>query len=438
MKKFFSAALCLGCAAVLGSCSLGVDDMSLLHPPKTTGNEAEIQKLIDETANGGYMLKYPQSGQYRSAIITKDLNSDKKDEAVAFYRTQGNKAQTHMLVMYNNGKSFKSAGVFESEYTDVDCVRFVDYDYDGEEELLVGFSTYTTGINELGVFDLDFENGKAVDTGFRRTYSTFTTGDFDRDGAGEVLTISLATAENAASASLVDYDKSQLYTLSECSMDSGVTRLESVQTGMIDKNTNAVVVDGVLGNEYSTQVIYYDAEKSALLDFPISSGNKKKASTVRAYPIVSDDIDDDGYIEIPVVEDTSVKTLQKGESAAPLVSWSSFNPEKVRLKEKIRCVNNFSFGYLFTLPKDYDTSVEAVLSDSGRTMKLYFLSGGKRGALMLTVKVSDVSSESGENEGFETLESYNQYVFVYKIEPNSPLYFDDNIVKENFSLNESI
>ena len=32
------------------------------------------------------LLKYPKTGEYRSAIILKDLNGDGEEEALAFYR----------------------------------------------------------------------------------------------------------------------------------------------------------------------------------------------------------------------------------------------------------------------------------------------------------------------------------------------------------------
>ena len=99
-------------AAILGACmllsangcsflELGLDDA--LRPPKTMGDEAEIEKLISESAKGSYILKYPKNGNYRSAIITKDLDGDDTPEAIAFFRGKDETTRLHMLVMHETG-----------------------------------------------------------------------------------------------------------------------------------------------------------------------------------------------------------------------------------------------------------------------------------------------------------------------------------------------
>ena len=86
IKNVLSAFLIAALIAVsTGGCNvtdLGSD--SLLRPPKTMGDEAEIEQLIADTAKHGYTLKYPKSGSYRSAIIMSDLDGDGVDEAVPF------------------------------------------------------------------------------------------------------------------------------------------------------------------------------------------------------------------------------------------------------------------------------------------------------------------------------------------------------------------
>lgn len=57
-----------------------------MSPPKATGDKADIQRVIEESA-GSYTFKYPQKGDYRSAVIMHDINGDGTDEAVAFYKS---------------------------------------------------------------------------------------------------------------------------------------------------------------------------------------------------------------------------------------------------------------------------------------------------------------------------------------------------------------
>ena len=194
-KELGIIALSLCALTFFSGCSLKINDPSLLRPPKTTGREAQLESLIADTAHNSYKLKYPQSGEYRSAIITKDLNGDKKDEAIAFYRENDNETATKMLVMYDAGKEWKICGEFEIKLTDVDTVQFADIDYDGIEEIFAGFSSTGRNSNELNIFSYNPKTRKAKHNDFKINYSSFTTGDYDQDGGSEILTLNLESTD---------------------------------------------------------------------------------------------------------------------------------------------------------------------------------------------------------------------------------------------------
>lgn len=428
-------AAAIGASSILGGCSLSFNDSELLRPPKTTGREAEIQKLIEDTAGGDYMLKYPTSGQYRSAIITEDLDGDKNDEAIAFYRTSGDKAKTHMLIMYNDGKRWKLSLNWETDFLDIDRVQFSDYDYDGVLEVFTGFVTFSNSLNELNIFDCDKSSREGRRIDFKLGYNAFTTGDYDEDGASEVLSFTLKSSETEAMATLTDYDKEHLYTLSQCPMDEKVTKFENVTSGLIGGKTTGVAVDGLLESSYNTQVLYYSTDKKTLISYPNNRKKSLENPTVRTYNINSGDVDDDGYIEVPVIKEPVIKLDSTDESIAPIISWGSLNTKNNKLLDDIKCVTNFAFDYNFILPEAFSGSTVATLSSDNRTLRIYALNGNTRGGLILTLKVINVGTASGE--GFSTIESFNQYSYTYKIEPDAPIEISGQTVKENFTLNQA-
>ena len=76
-KKALTAALICAVAASLTGCNFGdLGTESLIRPPKTNGDEAEIEQLISDTAEKDYILKYPKSGTHRSAIVMTDLDNN--------------------------------------------------------------------------------------------------------------------------------------------------------------------------------------------------------------------------------------------------------------------------------------------------------------------------------------------------------------------------
>lgn len=421
----------IGIGSLLSGCSVGLGDTQLLHPPKTTGREAEIQKLIEQTAGGDYMLKYPTTGQFRSAIITEDLDNDKNDEAIAFYRTEADNAKTHMLIMYNDKKQWKLALDFETDYLDIDSVQFADYDYDGVAEIFTGFVTFTNSTNELNIFDFDAEKKLGGRVDFKLNYNAFTTGDYDEDGASEILSFTLDSNDFDAYAALTDYDKNSLYTLARCPMDDSVTKFESVSSGLIGGKTTGVAVDGLIESSYNTQVIYYNPDKKKLINFPFNPKKPVSNPTARTYNINCDDVDDDGFIEVPVIREPVITLDGTDEVIAPIISWGNLNTKNNKLIDDIKCISNFEFGYNFTLPEDFSGSTVATMSSDKRTMNIYALDGNARGDLILTFKVFNVGADIGS---FSTIESFNQYSYTYKINENTPIAVSDQTVKENFAL----
>lgn len=424
--------VCIGSILLCG-CSVNFSGGALLHPPKTTGNEAQIEKLIEQTAGGSYMLKYPQSGQYRSAIVTEDITGDNNDEAIAFYRTEGSEPATHMLVMYDNGEKWEISCDYSTFHSDVDCVKFADYDYDGIPEIFVGFVTQTSGVNELAVFDVSNDGKEVTQVDFTTTYSAFTTGDYDQDAGSEILTLTLGSNEAQATATLIDYDKKELYTLSSCSMDNSVTKFESLSSGLLDESTMGVVVDGLSDNAYNTQVIYYNSDKKKLINFPYTT-SKKSNPTTRTYRINSYDIDDNGFLEIPVISELTADINTGDETIAPVINWSTLNLKTNSLEEGIHCVTNFEYGYYFSLPQNFIGTTVATLSKDNKELKIYALSGKEKGKLVMTLRVFDVGTSSDKMLSYSTLENHNQYTYTYKIEDNAPIYIDSNTLKKNFAL----
>ena len=425
-------ALTLAAGMLLGGCTPGVSD-DILCPPKTTGREAEIQRLIETAAGGSYTMKYPKTGQYRSAIITKDLDGDGSDEAVSFYRSGDDSSSTKMLVMSNTGGQWKLCGDFSISCGDVDCVRFADCNYDGVEEIFAGF-VKSQLTNELMIFELDPKKESVSKMDCSIPYSGFAIGDYDRDGSNEILSLTTASSENEACAVLTDYNNNKLYTLDECSIDSDVIKLERVSSGLIYGESTGVTVDGTLESGYCTQVIFYDNSERELLCFPRDAGKHRNEPITRDYGVFCEDINGDGYVEIPTVEYSSSKS--GSGTIAPEISWCRLNPDKLKLEESTVCISDFDFSFSLKLPDNLVGNICAVLSDDKRTLGVYTDSGGEPDILMFNIRVFDIGTPTDKMSGYSALESYNQYIYTYKIENDSIYYIDDDIIKNSFLIND--
>jgi hypothetical protein len=275
------------------------------------------------------------------------------------------------------------------------------------------------------VFDYNSDKGSAEAIELSTKYSSFTTGDYDRDGSKEIMLVALASADTKAKATLIDYDKNQLYKQSSCSLDSNVTKIENVQSDFIEDGIMAVVVDGFISETYNTQVIVFNDSK---LQIEVCATTKERTQSIK-----SCDIDDDGFVEIPEISSSPMPKKADTKVATPMITWYGYSGEdsSTAFVPNVYSFGNFEYSYSFILPEKMAQSTMAVTSADSKTMKIYHLNNNKQGDLILTFKVFDSDSTSNKGSNYTTLRSINRLDYCYSISDTA--YMDDDTVKENFT-----
>ena len=439
LKTVLSAVICSALSlSVLSGCNvIGSDADSLLRPPKSMGDEAEIEELISKTASNGYTLKYPKSGSYRSAIVMQDLDNDEKEEAIAFYRTRDNLTGIHMLVMYTKNDKWELSADFKVETTDIDCVDFTDINGDGISEILLGYSTYTPNTNVLTCYS--YSNGKTTEIKSGQNYSAFYCGDFNTDGKNEVMTLLLYSAEKEANATMLQYneEKNSLYAKATVKMDPSIVKFKNVSVTYVDKTVKGIVVDGEFANtEVNSQIIYYNDELS-LLRNPLYS-EKKKNITQRTSPVICTDTDKDGIIEIPVISKFPHSDKEPVETVADQIKWYSFIAENESYVLKSRVAANYNFNYSIKLTEiAKENTITALSQLNNNSMKFYEWNKNKLGNELFEIKVFSSSQwdEGKIDDTYTLIYKDNKYAYTYKIINKENQYsLTDDKIKTAFAI----
>lgn len=433
-------------AAILGACmllsangcsflELGLDDA--LRPPKTMGDEAEIEKLISESAKGSYILKYPKNGNYRSAIITQDLDGDDTAEAIAFFRGKDEATRLHMLVMYETDDGWKVSGDFVTETTDVDCVDFADIDENNGLEIIVGYTTYTPNVNFLACYT--YSNGVTDTIQAGQNYSSFYCGNLDNNGKSEIITLSLFNAENQAKASMLSYskEKKQIFVKASAPMDPNVVKIKSIGMSDFDGSVKGVVVDGSFASEeLVTQVIYYN-QSLAVLRNPLYK-EKQKNPTTRTVGVLSTDFDGDSKLEIPMAEKLPFHGEDMALTVADKISWCSFNPSNETLTVKSVVAENRKCGFSVKQPSKWVDGSYTAINDEN-SMKLYEWVNNALGEELFEVKAFDVSAwDKGKIDGFTLIYRDNRYAYAFtNPQGKSPMKLTDDEIKTAFSVTDN-
>ena len=443
LKAVLSATI-LGAFFITSASGCSLTDFSsesMLRPPKTTGDEAEIEQLISDCAEKGYTLKYPKNGNYRSAIIMNDLNGDKTDEAIAFFREKDDVTKIHMLVMYNDNDEWKLSSDYITETTDIDCVDFSDVNGSGSLEILVGYATYTPNINFMSCYT--YEKGTTSEIKSGQNYSSFYCGDFNSDSKNEIMMLSLFTTEAEARATMLEYNKdnNSLYAKATVVMDPNVVKYKNITISDLGENTKGIVVDGIFASEeLCTQIIYFNKELS-LLRNPLYK-EKTKNATQRSCSVISADTDEDMIVEIPSSSKLPYPKNEPVDTVADKLVWNTFSVQNESLSIKSNLIANYKQGYTLKMPDKWlKNTVTATLTLDGSVMSVYEWNKTKLGNKLFEIKVFNTTDwDSGkDNENYTLIYKDNIYAYTF-INSNTESQYSitDDEIKTAFSvLNQS-
>lgn len=356
-------ALCITCC---GCDFFTADTAELLSPPALSDDLKLISDAIEKSnANTDYTMEYPQSGEYRSAVVQKDVDGDGVNEAFAFYSTKdGEVEMMNINVVCSVERSWKSTAVQTIVAAGVHRVEFCDLDQDGICEILVGWQIYSTSEMQLAVYS--FKDGKLTQRMLNR-YNHFVICDLDENNTDEVFIVEMDPTKQQNTASLYGFTEGGVVQVGKCALDGKVQSFGHPTVSELSSGKSAVYIDSVKGIGAITEVIIYEKGKllNPLYDEQLAETNK----TLRAVSFVTQDFNDDGVLEIPVqLNVPSVSTSAAAEKLY-LTNWCSFNGEF--LTTQVTSMINVIDGYYYNLPSKWVGSIAILKDTENRIREIY-------------------------------------------------------------------
>lgn len=417
-------------SVICAGCSVWGDNLNLMRPPKAAGDKAEIQRILDKTTNGEYTLKYPKNGEYRSAIIMKDLNNDGSLEAVALYSGKNDPTSgINVLIMAEKEDGWIVIGNFSNKSTEINKVSFADINSDGMIEIIVGWGGYSISASQISIYYWNDNNINEIIN--EHSFSNYSVGDYNGDNVDEILLISIATANSPAIAQMVSLkpETNTLYTVAEARLDPDVNKIVQIKNCKIGARQSAAVIDGKTSlGIYNTQIIYFDTEKNVLKN-SLYMKQVEENVTSRPIPVFSADFSNNNEVQIPTCH-----LMPHGEhedilSVAYLTTWNIYSAHTDSLDPVSRTVLNLTYNYSFTLSDKWenDEFITARYSEDESVLTFYkwddvYTSVRQREKLMI-IKVFSIDEWVTPDlaEGYTLFERTAEYVYAYSIPGNSYL-----------------
>lgn len=356
----------------------------IMTPPSLSGQNALIQEAFEAAVKNqnDVSLKYPSSGEYRSAFVTKDIDGDDEDEALVFYTLKSDEATVRINVLDFIDDKWVSVYDDSGYGSEVVSVTFADFNDDDSQEIVIGWSLYDANSSKvMTVHSVNISDGKVtgLDTAVNQNYSYMGIADMDSDGKKEILVTWLDSSDSKIQksyASLLKMSDDKTFTPvgNTVSLDGSVSTYASLKIQKINKDRAIAYLDAYKGDDSMiTEVIWWDNKAHALVAPLLDTETLSNLETLRTPAVPSTDIDNDGIIEIPVNKISSSQPVA-GEEKLSLTTWYDMTPDG--LKPKHSSVINSTLGYVFLLDDSKKDSVVVYRQTDKGVLTFYNTSDG--------------------------------------------------------------
>ena len=435
MKRTAVIAVLTAVCLMMTACSgLGVNISDSLSPPKPSGELYEIQKALEASVGHGVNLVYPSSGEYRSAIITKDIDSDGKYEVFSFYSTETDDKTTVMHINYIRWFDGKWVAVtdLQVDCSGVESVEFVRLDHSPTPQILVSWDRYSATNKQLSVYSIG--SGKLSEV-TKSEYSAYSVCDFDDDGISEIVAIHLDAEKKTSVATLMGLGDGGFSEISTCALDGTVTSYYTPLLSKFTDGTPALFIDADKATGMITEVLYVNVDGALTSALPYTS-TLENINTLRASSVRCADYDGDGCIDIPLAQKLPTVPGSSEEDSAYMTIWNSFDGNS--LTPKAYTVINYTDGYYLKIPDNWvnNLAVERKLDTRQRVFYRWNQELSEIGEEIIRIQVvalKDWENNRPNYEGYTEYARTSKQVFIIK-SGNSALNPGDGYFSENFSL----
>lgn len=320
----------------------------LIERPVYDNVKESIYNNVKRVLDKGAVIILPRNSSEISSINYTDLDNDGVEELVVFQKLEdlnNNTSRVGLIVLNkSNGNRYSVKAEYMVEGNSIEYANFYDLDNNGTKEIIL--STKTDSKTNLEILNLDQNkiislnkyNPTWISNKSGYTDIKVKIGDLDNDNIKDMIIVNYNPDTRNMAVSLTYFDK--YIRLVDFKMITDVRSIDNVYLDIykVHKDINGIVIDIKSFKEkdsYITQILYLK-DKQLQKAFDDNLDKFKKP-----YYIQVEDINGDGIVEIPVVNN-SAKGYRTKTSAN--ISWYDWNgsPDTFR---NLTFINQIYYNY---------------------------------------------------------------------------------------------
>lgn len=220
---------------------------NLLMPPKMSKEQNEIYQELVNSAGKNVKLKYPKSGDYRSAFVVRDIDNDPGNEAMVFYESknvQSGESVLRLKILDKSNGKWQAVYDLACPGSEVESISFVNMNSSRRIDIIICYTML--GKTEKMFSVLNYADKIPVEL-YSAPYSILEVTDLNADGEDELFVINHDKANQVATAMLLKNTDEGFKKLSELPISHIVSEYLRVTKGKINENTEGIFLDYSIG-----------------------------------------------------------------------------------------------------------------------------------------------------------------------------------------------
>lgn len=413
--KIFCALALVLAAVLLGGCVLEPAE-SLYAVPKQPESYYNLQSAV-EAVMGGASYSPPTAGENQQAVQLNDLDGDGSDEAILFWKTEG-ETPLVMTVLDKQDGQFAPVAQVQGAGNAFDRVYYVELDDRPGKEIVLGRQVAEGVAQVLNAYAL--RDGELTEL-FSASYSDFTIASLSRDGARGVFLIYQDADAANATAEFYLWSDGQAVRQREAELSAPASAVKRIVAGNMCEGVAAVFVASAYGED-SLVTDVFGFRDDTFVNFAYGDETDTGVKTVRDYYVYGCDIDGDGLLELPRL--TQMPQTDDPTSAdRSLICWYNLLPNG-RTRDKLLTYHDYAAGWYSTVPEAWEGKLAAqtLTVDGVKCTMFVYLDGGTDALFSVAAVSSSSSAEKLKENGWLTCLQKGDTLVLARTEKNAARY----------------
>lgn len=359
----------------LSGCNVPSGD-ELLAAPKPSKNYQSLQAEL-EKALTSQSYSAPLGGDNRSTVQLVDLDNDGYEEAVAFFKKNGNSNEYTVSIYKKRDDAYVCTGSIVGMGTGIQAVDYPTITPTGQRGMVVSWQLAGNGQGALTMCDFGDETAPRVL--LETEYAAMELADLSGNGAKDLLLIANDVSGKRA-ARLYEYQDGELTLAGEAAVSQDTVSVERILSGRVLDNQPAVFAEEktTSGIGLTTDIFVY--ADGMLRNLALDGEDTVSRGTYRPVSIDATDINLDGVIELPRAVLMAGYTDAAAADAIFMLDWYAYGlndiPQRV-----CTTYHNVSEEWYFRIDDAWHDQITAVKNSENGLSAVHFyqyLSDGQK------------------------------------------------------------